>query len=119
MSTCWSVERQAVMITAMQASSGRHEDLECQSNAGQYLGMLIGSAPDDLRWDSTHHLQGHARCAGREIIVIAARDDLHHAIVLTLEDWQSIRVAEGSERVQMLRACAIESHARLLEALDS
>ncbi len=104
------------MIT-MEAPSGRREDLECQTNAGKYLGTLIGAAPDNLCWDSIHHLQGHVRCAGREIIVIAARDDLHHALVVTLEDWQRIRVASGSERVEMLRACAIESHARLLEAL--
>ena len=89
----------------------------CQVNATEYLGALIGAAPENLRWDNVHHLQGHVVCAGREIILIAPRDDLHHALVLTLEDWQRIRVAQGAERLEMLRACAIESHDRLLQAL--
>jgi hypothetical protein len=105
------------MNSTMELATGRQGDLECQSTAGEYLTTLIGAAPENLRWDDVHHLQGRARCSGREMVVIAGRDDSHHALVFTLEDWQSIRVAAGPDRSEMLRSCAIDSHLRFLEAL--
>jgi hypothetical protein len=97
--------------------TGRRADDECQTSAGDFLRSLIGAAPDDLLWDDIHHLQGHAHCSGREIIVIASRDSSHHPLVLTLADWETIRRADSSERGALLRTCAIDSHTRLLEAL--
>jgi hypothetical protein len=99
--------------------AARRDDAVCQTSAGDYLRALIGDAPDDLLWDEHHHLQGHAHCGGHEIIVIAARDDQHSPIVLTPEDWNGIRRAEPAARCTMLRACAIDSHDRLLEVLAS
>jgi hypothetical protein len=106
------------MDTTMEPSSARRDDVECQSSAGEFLTTLIGSAPEELRWDNVHHLRGHARCRGREIVVIAGRDESHHTIVVTRDDWETIRVAAATERSEMLRTCAIESHERLLEVLD-
>lgn len=105
------------MSTKAATGSARRDDTECQCSAGAFLTELIGSAPDDLRWDGTHHLQGHAHCAGREIVVIAGRDSTHHAIVLTAEDWDAVRIAAPAEREVMLRECSIDSHRRLLETL--
>jgi hypothetical protein len=99
------------------ASAARRNDLECQCSAGAFLTELIGAAPDDLRWDDTHHLQGHAHCGGREIVVIAARDTIHHAVVLTAEDWDAVRIATPDERAAILRDRAIDSHRRLIQTL--
>jgi hypothetical protein len=95
----------------------RRNDLECQASAGRFLTELIGAAPDDLIWDGKHHLQGHARCAGREIIVIASRDEAHRPVVLTVEDWDTIRHSFGCDRGQLLRTSAIESHNRFMQVL--
>lgn len=105
------------MKSSAAAGSARRDDLTCQCSAGAFLAELIGSAPDDLRWDGTHHLQGHAHCAGREIVVIAGRDTAHHAVVLTAEDWDAVRIAAPAERAIMLRTCSIDSHRRLVETL--
>ena len=32
-------------------------DSESQAIAREFLTVLIGTAPDDLEWDDTHHLQ--------------------------------------------------------------
>lgn len=107
------------MTTMMEARTpvGRRDDAECQTYASQFLEALMGATPDDLCWDHIHHLQGHAHCSGRPLVIIASRDNSHHTLVLTLEDWETIRRAEHGDRPSMLRACAIESHARLLEAV--
>lgn len=105
------------MMEAPTTLVGRRGDAECQTEAGQFLAELMGATPHDLCWDNIHHLQGHAHCLGRPLVIIAARDTTHHTLVLTLEDWESIRRAEHDDRPSMLRACAIESHARLLEAI--
>ena len=60
-------------------------DTECRARARQFLIHLIGAMPDDLTWDHTHRLQGHAQLGGRQLVVIAPRDDAsphrraHHA----------------------------------------
>ena len=106
------------MTMEVQASSAtRRDDSECQIDASAFLTDLLGSAPDDLRWDSIHHLQGHTHLAGHNLVVIASRDNSHHTIVLTLEDWDTIRRSDGADRRELLCKCAIESHARLLEVI--
>jgi hypothetical protein len=98
----------------------RHRtDPQCRADATEYLVGLIGSPPDDLSWDCDHHLQGHAHVCGCELVLIAARDEAHHPLVLTARDWDEIRRAFGDERRDMLRACAIESHDRLTEVLKA
>ena len=97
----------------------RRDDVECQTTAGAFLTELIGAAPDDLIWDCKHHLQGHAHWGGREIIVIAARDEAHRPVVLTAEDWDTIQHSFGCDRGQLLRSAAIDSHSRFVEVLAS
>jgi NTE family protein len=112
-----SRQKAVTMSTNAEMTGRRRDDLECQGSAGRFLATLLGSAPDDLCWDSTHHLQGHAHCRGRELVVIAPRDTRHHAVVVTAEDWDAIRLATQNERGVLLQACAIESPGRLLAAL--
>ena len=67
-------------------------DTECHARAHEFLVGLIGSAPDDLTWDDTHRLQGHAHLGGRELVVIAPRDNAHSPVVLTTQDWDQVRL---------------------------
>jgi hypothetical protein len=97
----------------------RRDDAECQISAGRFLAELIGGAPHDLVWDGDHHLQGHAHCAGREIVVIASRDAAHRPVVLTVEDWNTIRRSFGCDRSQLLRRSAIVNHSGLMQVLAS
>ena len=92
-------------------------DAECWARAWDYLMSLLGAAPDDLCWDATHHLQGHAHVDGRELVVIASRDEQHHVLVLTPEDWDEIRRAPADARGELLRRCAIADHDRLVQVL--
>lgn len=98
----------------------RRGDLECQRSACELLAAVTGSAPDCVQWDPVHHLQGHAYSCGHEIVVIAARDDEHESVVVTMEDWEAIRLAtHPAERTGILRERAIRSHQRFLELLAS
>lgn len=92
-------------------------DADCWATASKYLTELIGSPPDDLRWDDTHHLQGHGHLQGRELIVIAARDDQHQTVVLTAEDWDAVRRASAEQRHDLLNVCAIADHNQLVAVL--
>jgi hypothetical protein len=105
--------------TLTSISVRQRTDPQCRADATEYLVGLIGSPPDDLSWDCDHHLQGHAHVCGCELVLIAARDEAHHPLVLTARDWDEIRRAFGDERRDMLRACAIESHDRLTEVLKA
>ena len=67
-------------------------DTECRARAREFLVGLIGGLPDDLTWDQTHRLQGHAHLGGRELVVIAPRDDAHSTVVLTTQDWDQVRL---------------------------
>jgi hypothetical protein len=96
---------------------GRRGDDECQASAGAFLRELIGAAPEHLVWDGNHHLQGHAHCGGRELVLIASRDASHRPVVMTVEDWDTIRHSFGCDRAQLLRSSSIESRGRLLEVL--
>ena len=93
-------------------------DRECWARASEFLTELIGSPPDDLQWDDTHHLQGHGHLHGRELIVIASRDDDHQTVVLTAEDWDAVRRASSDQRRGLLNACAIIDHNRLVAVLS-
>jgi hypothetical protein len=93
-------------------------DSECWARANEFLIELIGSPPDDLLWDDTHHLQGHVHLHGRELIVIAPRDDDHQTVVLTSEDWDAIRRASTDQRRDLLTACAIADRNRLVAVLS-
>ena len=92
-------------------------DSDSQALARVFLTELIGSAPDDLEWDDTHHLQGHGHLDGHELVVIAPRDDLHRTIVLIAEDWDAISRATADQRRGLLEACAIPDHNRLVAVL--
>jgi hypothetical protein len=85
--------------------------------AWEFLIELIGSAPDDLAWDDIHHLQGHGHLDGRELVVIAPRDDLHRTIVLIAEDWDAVSRAGADERRELLEVCAIADRDRLVAVL--
>ena len=94
-----------------------HTDSESWARASEFLIQLIGTNLADLRWDHKHHLQGHAHLNGREIVVIAPRDDRHTPVVLTSEDWDAVSRANPDQRCDLLRACAIADHDRLVAAL--
>ena len=93
-------------------------DTECWARASEFLTELIGSPPDDLLWDDTYHLQGHGHLHGREVVVIAPRDDDHQTVVLTAEDWDAVRRASTDQRRDLLNACAIADHNRLVAVLS-
>jgi hypothetical protein len=92
-------------------------DSESRAAACEFLTGLIGSPPDDLLWDETHHLQGHGHLNGRELVVIAPRDDRHQTIVLTAEDWDAVSRANADQRRDLIKSCAILTHKRLVDVL--
>jgi hypothetical protein len=92
-------------------------DSESRAAACEFLTGLIGSVPDDLLWDETHHLQGHGHLDGHELVVIAPRDDRHQTIVLTAEDWDAVSRANADQRGDLLKSCAIRTHRRLVKVL--
>ena len=92
-------------------------DTECRARAREFLVGLIGSVPDDLTWDGTHRLQGHANLSGRELVVIAPRDDAHSTVVLTAQDWDQVRLTGGEHRRSLLGACAIADRRQLAAVL--
>lgn len=93
-------------------------DTECRARAREFLVDLIGAPPDDLCWDRTHRLQGHAHLGGRELIVIAPRDDAHRTVVLTAQDWEQVRRASSDQRRSLLGACVIADRSRLAAVLS-
>lgn len=94
-------------------------DAECRARACEFLTELIGSPPHDLLWDAAHHLQGHSHLHGHELVVIAARDDDHQTVVLTVEDWDAVRRANSGQRRDLLDACSIHDHDQLVTALSA
>lgn len=92
-------------------------DAVCRARATEFLFELIGSSLDDLLWDDTHHLQGHGHLHGRELVVIAPRDDDHRTVVLTAEDWDAVRRASTDQRRDLLDTCAIADHDRLVAVI--
>ena len=92
-------------------------DIDCQARASEFLTDLIGSAPENLLWDDTYHLQGRSQLHGRELVVIAPRDEHHQTVVLTAEDWDAIRRATTDQRRDLLDTCAIADHERLVAVM--
>ena len=92
-------------------------DIECQARASEFLTELIGSAAENLLWDDTYHLQGHSQLHGRELVVIAPRDEHHQTVVLTAEDWDAVRRATADQRRDLLDTCAIANHERLVAVM--
>jgi hypothetical protein len=105
-------------ITSGESDRAVRSDSECWAKALEFLTGLTGSPPADLVWDDTHHLQGHGRLHGRELVVIAPRDDDHQTVVLTTEDWDAVRRASTDQRRDLLDACAIADHERLVAVLS-
>jgi hypothetical protein len=93
-------------------------DAECRAVASTFLIELLGSPPVDLLWDDTHRLQGHSHLHGRELVVIAPRDDDHQTVVLTAEDWDAVRRSSAGQRRELLDACAIADRNRLVAVLS-
>jgi hypothetical protein len=104
-------------IEAAAAGRVQRPDTECRARAREFLVDLLGAPPDDLCWDRTHCLQGHAHLGGRELIVIAPRDEAHSTVVLTTHDWEQVRRAGGDQRRSILGACAIADRSRLAAVL--
>ena len=100
------------------ADQAARPDIECRAKASEFLTELIGSPPEDLLWDDTHHLQGHSQLHGRELVVIAPRDEYHQTVVLTAEDWDAVRRANTDQRRDLLDACAIADHKRLVAVIS-
>ena len=92
-------------------------DIDCQARASEFLTELIGSPPENLLWDDTYHLQGHSQLHGRELVVIAPRDENHQTVVLTAEDWDGVRRATTGQRRDLLDNCAIADHERLVAVI--
>jgi len=109
----------ATSIAASVESAPRiaRPDTECRARANEFLTELIGSPPDSLSWDDVHHLQGHGHVHGRELVVIAPRDDDHHTVVLTIEDWDAVRRCSTDRRRDLIDECAIIDHDRLVAVL--
>jgi hypothetical protein len=106
------------MMIALQTSTTlTHSDQECWAIACDFLVDLLGELPADLAWDDRHHLQGHARIAGHEVVVIAPRDDRHRPVLVTIEDWNVIRAADGGRRAAVLADAAITNRSRLATVL--
>ena len=89
---------------------------ESRARARDFLTVVIGSQPDDLCWDETHQLQGHAHVDGQELVVIAARDELRRPVVLIAADWEEIR-RDAQNRRTILEERAITDRADLITAL--
>ena len=92
-------------------------DTECHARARDFLVGVLGARPDALTWDHTHRLQGHAHLGGRELVVIAPRDDAHSTVVLTTQDWDQVRLAGGEQRRSLLGAYAIGDRRQLAAVL--
>jgi len=90
-----------------------HSDEDAHAAARCFLARLIGPQDTALRWDPTYHLQGHTFVNGRELVVIAPRDDRHGTVVVTGEDWDEIHRAPPMQRQALLGSCSIASGRRL------
>ena len=105
------------ITTAPAVATTIRSEAECRARASEFLTELIGSPPDDLLWDDRHHLQGHGHLSGHELVVIAPRDDDHRTVVLTIEDWDAVRLADTQQRRHLLSTCAIADRNRLADVL--
>ncbi len=102
----------------MTITAATNTTAESRARARAFLTAVIGSPPDDLRWDEVHPLQGHTRVDGQELVVIAARDELHRPVVLVAADWDEIR-RNAQNRRAILGERAIADRAHLTSALTA
>ena len=70
----------------------RLNDDEAHDLAMRHLAGLLGSGSvPDVAWDGDHHLQGHLDVAGHHMVLIATRTADRCPLLLTDEDWDSLR----------------------------
>src|SRR3954453_3006130 len=70
----------------------RLNDEEAHDIAVRHLADLLGStALPDVAWDVDHHLQGHLDVAGHHMVLIATRTPDRCPLLMTDEDWDSLR----------------------------
>lgn len=70
----------------------RLNDEEAHELAVRRLAELLGSSElPSIAWDIDHHLQGHLDVAGHHMVLIAPRTPDHAPLLLTDEDWDSLR----------------------------
>ena len=93
-------------------------DDESHAQATEFLTALVGSTPERIVWDTTNRLEGHLRVRGHELVVIAARDEVHRPVVLTVDDWAAVR-RDGRSPGALLARCAIVDRKRLAAALNT
>jgi hypothetical protein len=91
-------------------------DDESHAQATEFLTALVGSPPVRIVWDTKNRLEGHLCVSGHELVVIAARDDVHRPVVLTVDDWSAVR-RDGRAPGALLARCAIVNRKRLAAAL--
>ena len=67
-------------------------DDEAHDLAVRHLAGVLGSnTVPRIAWDGDHHLQGHLDVAGRHMVLIAPRSPDHCPLLLSDEDWDSLR----------------------------
>lgn len=93
-------------------------DEECRALATEFLATLVGSTPERIAWDRTNRLEGHLRLSGRELVVIAPRDEVHRPVVLTVDDWADVR-CDGHSAGALLAKYSIMDHEQLVAALGN
>ena len=73
-------------------TKNRLNDEEAHDLAVRHLAELLGSSTlPDIQWDVDHHLQGHLDVAGHHMVLIATRTTDRSPLLLTDEDWDSLR----------------------------
>jgi hypothetical protein len=73
-------------------ADNRLNDDEAHDLAVRHLAGLLGSsAVPEICWDCEHHLQGHLDVEGHHMVLIAPRTLDHAPLLLSDEDWDSVR----------------------------
>ena len=76
----------------MTENDNRLNDDEAHDLALRHVADLLGSnAVPEVAWDVDHHLQGHLDLAGHHKVLIATRTADRRPLLLTDEDWDSLR----------------------------
>jgi hypothetical protein len=70
----------------------RLNDEEAHDLAVRHLADVLGPNPiPPVAWDIDHHLQGHLDVAGHHMVLIATRTADRCPLLLSDEDWDSLR----------------------------
>jgi hypothetical protein len=97
----------------------RHRtDDESHAQATEFVTELVGSAAGSVVWDTLNRLQGHLHVSGHELVVIAARDEVHRPVVLTVDDWSAVR-RDGRSPGALIALCAIVDRTQLVAVLST